>query len=392
MIKLFDDIGRSNKDLKSYSESSYSYLNNSARKECFNIREILESWFYCIPANFKKDIKNTFISLDKRKHLSAFFEIYLFNLFKQIGMNILFHPRINSDKKTPDFLIYDKYFNKIYVEATVVSDSDTKTSSKNIENQILDFLNTIHSEYYFIGLEINFIPNTQVKLTKIKNFIESKLKNLDYNLLNNLYDKGGQEALPKWNFKDGLLDITFFPILKKREYAGSRSKRIVGLQMHDVEVVNTKESIRKSIINKARKYKNLDANYIIALNVVKDLGMDDDDVMNALFGDEQVHFIETEKGIEYHSTSRKRNGALWGSKGPKNTHVSGILIFNNLNPWSISKTNPVLWHNPFTKQIIEKNIFPFYQFLPDNKTNKYIQKKGKPIYKILGISESWPFE
>lgn len=391
MMKLFDDISRSNKDLKSYSESSYSYLNNSARKECFNIRELLECWFSLIPENFKKDIKNTFSSPDKRKHLSAFLEIYLFNLFKQIGMNILFHPTISpKNSKTPDFLLSSKNINKIYVEATMVSESDKKTSSKTIENQILDFLNSIQSEYYFIGLHINNIPNTQVKLTKIKKFVKSKLIDLDYELLNKLYDIGGQEALPKWNYKDGELDITFFPILKNREYAGSSSDRLVGLQMYGAEVVNTKESIRSSIINKAKKYKNLDGNYIIALNVIKDMGMDNDDVSDALFGDTQIFLTETEKGRKL-SSSRKPNGALWGIKGPINTHVSAILIFSNLSPWSISNADPILWHNPFTKQKIDYNIFPFSQYIPDNKTNEFIFRTGKPIHEILKIDKDWPF-
>lgn len=156
-------------------------------------------------------------------------------------------------------------------------------------------------------------------------------------------------------------------------------------------MVTPQSGIRNSIKEKSGKYGELDLPYIIAINVVDQFSGDDIDISNALFGDEQVIFTFRGNKVIREETRRKRNGAWFGPKGPRNTRVSGALFASLLSPWNIAKITPVLWHHPWANKPLSPEWLPFPQFL-GGEGHFLKELKWKNGWELLGLDPNWPEE
>ena len=113
-IKLFDKTTETIVGPSSKNENSFNYYHKSNRKDIQIIRETLEKWFLEYPESEKLELKSRF-----KKHLdSAFYELFLFELFNKLGFNIQIHPKLKNSNKRPDFLISKDGF-QVYVEAKI---------------------------------------------------------------------------------------------------------------------------------------------------------------------------------------------------------------------------------------------------------------------------------
>lgn len=127
MNNLFDSIERRYLEAARHNENVYDYYNTSARADITIIRNTLEGWFLNYPENEKKELKSRF----KKDFDSAFYELFLYELFSKLGYEITIHPDLPSSPKRPDFLICRDGL-EIYVEAKVVT---TKQMNKKHLNE-----------------------------------------------------------------------------------------------------------------------------------------------------------------------------------------------------------------------------------------------------------------
>lgn len=109
-----------------------------------------------------------------------------------------------------------------------------------------------------------------------------------------------------------------------------------------VEVTDD-EALRKSLKNKATRYGDPHAPYVIAVNEHSWSPVDTEDHRkNALYGTEGVVIGGPHNGLRV----RDRDG-LW-RQGPtwRNKRVSGVLLVAHLQPWNALKAVPELGLNP----------------------------------------------
>lgn len=99
MNNLFDSIERRYLEAARHNENVYDYYNTSARADMTIIRNTLEGWFLNYPENEKKELKSRF----KKDFYSAFYELFLYELFSKLGYEITIHPNLPSSPKRPDF-------------------------------------------------------------------------------------------------------------------------------------------------------------------------------------------------------------------------------------------------------------------------------------------------
>jgi hypothetical protein len=105
-----------------------------------------------------QDMRNRLKSKDKMQHYSAFFELYIFILFHNLGFKVEIEPISQSNKKEIDFLITCSNTGKqLYIEALTVYEGQryfSKTSdTANAINIIVDRINEkIKSDQYAIDL------------------------------------------------------------------------------------------------------------------------------------------------------------------------------------------------------------------------------------------------
>jgi hypothetical protein len=387
--KLFNEMNRDFTGPKLYSESIFDYLNRSARLESKRIRNLLEQWIEGLSSEVQDELRARIRSRDDRQHLGAFYELYLHELLSKSGFSVEIHPAVNNKTTHPDFRVLKDDKPLFYLEATLVALSDKDTSAKAREKQVYDAINRMKSPNFFIRVKVRGAPTTNPPGAKMRSFLEDKLSNLDLNMVTKQLEQGDSEALPSWNWKHNGWQITFSPIPKKPEARGKHGVRPIGLQIQDVRWLTSHIKIRESIQDKATKYGELDLPYIVAINVTDEYGVDEIDINNALFGEEQITIILCGNNIIDQKPNRKPNGAWYGSGGPQNQRVSAALIADNLSPWSIAKVTPILWHNPWANRPLTSDTWLLPQLFPE-ENNQLVKRKGKHGRELLGLDPNWP--
>jgi hypothetical protein len=93
---LFDGIERTETRLKRENESTFLYLNSSARVPMTAAREVLEQWFATYPDSGQVDLRARFRSPIDSQFKSALWELYLHELFSRLGFRLDPHPDIDG--------------------------------------------------------------------------------------------------------------------------------------------------------------------------------------------------------------------------------------------------------------------------------------------------------
>ena len=389
-MKLFDDMNRSDNRPARYVQSNFDYLNTSARPEFKRIRNLLDEWFEHIPREARFEIRSRFRENDDRQHASAFLELYLHELLFRLEFDIDFHPPVDGEKTHPDFLALRRKKRLFYLEATLAASSDTEAANKARKNQVYDTLNRMKSPNFFIGLEVRGAPGTPPPGRRIRNFLERQIAGLDPDKVMEQYRCGGVQALPSWNWEHEGWRVDFFPIPKSTSARAKPGVRPLGLQISELSWHSPHIGIRNSLRGKATKYGQLDLPYVVAINILDELGVDDCDISNALFGNEQVTVLLRGNDLAQPVSGRKPNGFWHGPEGLQNRRVSTVLVMVNLYPWNIAKVTPIVWHNPWASHTMPRYIWPLSQRVPDFENNQLVKLDGRKGGELLGLRPDWP--
>jgi len=388
-MRLFDDLQRSDSSAARHSEPAFPFLNRSARTEFARVRDVLEVWFSRYPPSEQAALASRFRSQDDIPHESAFFELFLHELLLRLGCEVTVHPGANAKKsKRPDFLVKSDS-GTFYLEATLASEaSNEDRAAQARENVVYDALDRLDSPDFFIGMNLRGAPKTPPSAKSIRTFLADRLTGLDPDDVSRLYRLGGEKAFPRWSYQHDGWTIEFFPIPKSLGARGKPGIRPVGSRSYAIWD-KTASAIRNAILSKAGKYGNLEAPYVIAVNVLPH-GAQRDDIMEALFGDEQMVIHPTESGPEEGGMSRKLNGAWTSPTGPRYTRVSAALLCGGVLPWTILRAPVCLYHNPWAKHPYESPLTRLAQAIPQGDRMHW--EEGEALHSVLGLSENWPWE
>src|SRR5437016_3330556 len=103
-MALFDPIARIETRPRRQNESSFDYMNTSARTGIRAIRDLLECWFLHLPESAKADIRARFRSRDNAQHQSAFYELFWHELLTASNFDVEVHPELSDAATNPDFV------------------------------------------------------------------------------------------------------------------------------------------------------------------------------------------------------------------------------------------------------------------------------------------------
>jgi hypothetical protein len=390
-VKLFDDFDRTDCDPALYAESQFSYLNRTAKDGSDDIRQKMEEWFLHYQTSEQLELRSRFRSDIDTQHQSAFFELFLHELLIKLDCKVTPHPFIPSTKKTPDFYVEPSAGDPFYIEAALATyESADEVAARARINTVYDVLNReVDSSDFFLWLAVKGSPATPPSARKMASFVNNRISQLDPDKIAKLYESGGMNAVPCWNYEHDGWVIEFRPIPKTPEARNRKGVRPLGAFSMGFRFVDDRTPILEAITKKAGRYGELDFSYVIAVNA---LGFADDiDVTEALFGKEQflIDFYEDSprEPIEP-QMSRIPDGAWTSPEGPRNTRVSAVLLAIRLSPWNISQCNVRLFHNPWAQKSYCSVLNRLPQVVVESNHMKRIV--GGTIGDILSISASWP--
>lgn len=386
---LFDEIGRTESRPKNERESIYSYYNSSARGPIAALRGVLQQWFDSYPTDAQGDLRARFRSPIDSQHRSAFWELYLHELFRRMGYALESHPRVKDSSNHPDYLVSEGGEPRFYLEAIVAglpSQEDAGAEARLAE--VFDLINKLESPKYFLELEYRGVPNTQPPVRKLRQDLEAWLGSLDPNPIDEAFKGGDSDVLPRFEWSHDGLTLFFRPLPK---HSASIDARPIGITMaYEGHMLTTDEDIRDAVEKKAKKYGELSLPLVVAVNVVSE-HCDDIDINNALFGSETVQVTQKPDGSYTPGPGQRvPNGVWFGKKGARNRYVSAVLIGSNLDPYSAGTTTPVLIHNPYPKNPLVLPSYPLSQSVPDHATCTMQKKEGKKANEFLRLPSPWP--
>ena len=185
--------------------------------------------------------------------------------------------------------------------------------------------------------------------------------------------------------------IVFYAIPRPLDSQGQANKTVV-YQLSEARKVEAENSLRDALETKSKKYGNFELPYVIAVDVLA-IDFLDCDIEEILFGQEVALFDKQSEEITMTRSpllpdrSPQENGFWYARRGPRNQHVSALLLADELMPWSVARKTPVLWHNPWAERLLDPNIWQGPQIIPNmDAPEPYMQervgKKGHEIFHL----------
>jgi hypothetical protein len=390
-ILLFDNVERTEVRPKREREPIYDYYNLSARRLIATLRELLQKWFDAYPASGKKDLNARLRSRIDAQHKSAFWELYLHELFTRMKYRLTAHPVVNGSSNHPDFLVSEAGRSKFYLEAIVAGLPAAQDAGAEARlSEVVDLINRMQTRDYFLELQYRGSPETPPPVGKLRKALTHWLRSLDLKAIDAAYQAGNFDLVPKFEWSHEGLTLFFSPIPKSAKTQGTTDTRSIGIIMGEPHLLRTDEDIRQVIERKAKKYGKLSLPLVIAVNVVSE-HCDEIDINNALFGSEAIEFTQRPDGsIGGGVDVREPNGIWFGKKGARNRNVSAVLIGCQIDPYKAGVATPELIHNPYAENALNLSDFPLPQSVADDTTATMKKKTGRKASEFLRLPTPWP--
>lgn len=372
---LFDNIDRTDETPALNNEPKYSFLNRSARPIFRAIRSEIERWFSRYPGNQQAALRSRFKSTNDNDHHSAFFELYLHEMLLRLGYKVVVNPKLGCKNMTPDFWVQGSK-TSFYLEARVISGLSEKEAGQHANlNTLYDVLNRMDSGDFYLRIRIKSLPTSTLKSTKIRAELEEWLSTLDP-------DNPPEEGL---EYTQDDFRVVFLVMPKPMHLRGKPGGRSIGMTSYAAEFITPGAGVKEGIRKKFKKYKNLDASYLVAVSVLDPIE-DREGVMETLYGNLTIN--TDLKGNIWDSYNTE---GLWGTgSNPKYTGVSGLLIFFNLFPWAFTNARSWLFLHPAAKKPYQGNLCRMNQAVINRNSGVLDWIQGETINSIFGFSENWP--
>lgn len=385
---LFSNIDRDFQGAKPYAEPDYDYLDRSARPDAGVIRAVLQQWFSQYPVSDRPDLLGRFTSPDDIQHISAAFELYLYELFRRLGYSVQVHPETSSEKTTrPDFLLRDSAGNRIYVEAVQCTDvSAEEQGAISRLNVVYDAINRLEVYDWYLGVHADGYPEVPPSNKKLRGQLMDWLTGLNLEGVTESVRQTGSRALPTLEYTDGEWKLKFTAFPRSPEKRDKPVKAVLGARFTGARWLNTWEDVRDTLISKGRRYGNLDAPFIIAVNA-NVFHLDNIDIGEALFGKEKFLFRLDQPDGEP-EMQRAPNGLWFGPKGPRYSRVAGVIIGSDVNPWTYGIRTLTLYQNPWTSTKVAGPIATLPRMVPVGDQMDFVA--GKHPKDILQLPQDYP--
>ncbi len=252
-ILLFDDKIRTLEGPAGYNADVYKYYNDSARTEIGNVRILLEDWFSEYPDEEKQDLKSRF----KVTFNPAFYELYIYILFKRLGFSLTIHPELPDTQKRPDYLAA-KGEEILYVEVKHMTMlSQDEQSLERRKNTLLDSLNKVDASDFLLKLDaIIFKDGSQPSGKAIIRFFNEAVLAHDPDEYTDQLSKNGFQAMPKVIYDDDKVTIEVKLLPKSPLHRGTKSRSIAA-HPSVTQIGNDSEDIIASLETKAIRYGHL---------------------------------------------------------------------------------------------------------------------------------------
>jgi len=318
-------------------------MNRSARPEYERIRATLEVWLGHYPEKERPDLVSRLRDSNRIGHLSAFFEVALHESLLRLGYEVEVHPVLGHTSKRPDFLVETESGFRFYLEATLADDGALAKSEARLDHLLNQINQQLDNRDFLVGMRLHGeVPTPQPSTRRVVAFLQQRLIGLNPD---ELLAAKGESLLSniRWDYDHDGLNAEFFPMPRPKERRGSKPADAVGMHTQAFWADDA-GLLYNNLKQKAKYYGDFDLPYVIAINNIHD-AVDHLDLALALFGTDRPEELIECFATGHAAPSTTGKGLFSTSEGPKRKHVSAVLHFNGLLPWSTGVARVRLFHN-----------------------------------------------
>lgn len=383
-LTLFDDIERTDHRHSKRSRPSFDFLNTSAWPACHNMRGTLEQWFECYPDGSKNDLRARFRRRDQN-HGSAFFELFLHEVFRRLELSPEVHPESHRGRSRPDFAITSGSGDISYVEANVVGLKGFMAEDP-LEDEVLDAIDAMAVERP-TGIALH--ARTRGKLTQLPPIrrVKAKVQRWLDRIDGEFTSRGRIEAEPSLEVCHGDWRITLAAFHRFEH----DSKGLIHFGPGKGGPSSDGVALRQNILKKARQHRDLERPLVIAMNTHSGF-QDREDELSALFGRESLSWQEDDQGnvVTLPRMSREPD-AVWRNRaGNRFRRLHGVLFFRGAWPWTAHSVTSHLYVNPYIQADVPHELLRFGSSRVRNGEIRW--EAGLPLGGLLDLPEDWPGE
>ncbi len=254
---LFDDVPRTDASPSRHAEDSFAFMNRVDQEFWARVRALIESWFAEYPPEYRAELRGAFRSDKPQQHFAAWWELYLFTMYRRLGYQVEVHPSLKHTSKRPDFRLR-KGAEGLYVEARLVHSGifdETQNRHAMREGALFDLINEAKSPNFHVGLTFERIGTQQPRASEVVRPLAQWLHRLDPDHEAAVLEAGGEPDVLHLAPRDWVLTFEAFPI--SREHRG-KPGRLLEIYPLQAGVINDVEKLREALRRKSGKYSNLD--------------------------------------------------------------------------------------------------------------------------------------
>lgn len=376
-MRLFDEFERTGSRPASDTESAFSAFNRLAWRNVGAIRQVLDGWFSSYPQAHQRALRSLFRGTDAGFQ-GAFFELAVYRMLVQLGYEVQVNPQTHFGR-TPDFSA-EAEDGLFILEATVVEPDTFQDSLR--EKLVFNELNRLRCpDFWLMAGSVRGTLTSNPPLKKIRQEAQDWLDGLDWHRVRDSHSTPGEQWSFKLTHEDWALELSVIP--RSEGARGEPAGRLLSGPWRWA-MVDSSKSIVRAVQEKARRYRQVDAPLVVAVNCLDRGGVARIDELLALFGSEASTGEPDTARIPSHPVNSRSR--IWDET--TNTKVSAVLFFNEFQPSSMATARICLYENPWAAHPVPLSL----RRLPHAIVTGHLVRwhDGEGLHSILDLPLDWP--
>lgn len=334
-MSIFGTAARTDSSPRRHAEPAYAFLRRVAGDAWDRARELMETWLGVYPQAARKSLIARLRSADDRDFSSAFWELYLHEMYRRDGWQITIEPAVPASDARPDFLV-QKGATSYYVEARCIFESGQNRGANKRLQTVYDSLNRLNAGAFSLCVHVRRIGDTAPSVKELARSLEEWLAALDPDRVAAALQGYGTREKREWRYEGW--HLVFEPLPLKPGARDRSGRGALGMFGSGGSFVDDVSPLRRALSDKGSKYGELDHPLVIAVNIISDFH-DDDDTRQALFGGG-----DWERDL---NPQPSPDIGYWGSSySPQHTHVAGVLVALSMHHARVANYAPTYWPHP----------------------------------------------
>lgn len=372
---LFVDHKRTDSSRSKYRETTFGFLDRVQSNYFGNVRELLNRWVEGYPTEHRAELIQRLRSASSDQQMSAFWELYLHEVMRSARWDMTVHPGIVGSSTFPDFLAR-RAPDLFFLEATSSTRSAERVADDNRLGIVIDELEKLETPNFSLWVDCDRSGADSPSVTAIRKDLSQWLRGLSRERALADYAAGGIFALPSHVWSHGGWEFSFIAYPRSEGAIGKPDLHTVGSHgRSEASIVDHTTPMQRAVQAKRVKYGRTLA-HPLALGYLNTHEHSASPLShhNALFG----------------PLLGGPDGCWFTRRGPVNKEVAAIVAVWNLKPWTILRSVPTVFLNPWAQMPLAAELpWPVVHTDPSDGSTT-VTEPALSLGELLDLPEDWP--